>query len=447
VAGAAAFLAAGGALADIVYLSNGTWVKGTILSETKDDVEIDGKTNTGIPFKGKISMGQVSSILRDEKPKEAPDETPKKDEVKPAESPAAAPEAKPESAPTVPEVEEKKGPVGDYLVVPLKGGFGDEIAPKGVSLALEWAVRKNIKHVVFEIESGGGYVWAANAIRDLMKKHDEALTYHAVIKEALSASIWVVFACDTISVLPGGTMGAAVMYTAVTGSAEVDEKLNSAVAAEIASKAEVLGHSGHLVRAMILTDYTLYAVEERGVWRFERDKPESGGKDKNAAGGVKVETLAEGNRVVTLTAAEMVKYGVARVVASMEDTEIGGRIGDPGWKSAGKAGEASMKTASASTVALRKQIDNWAEQVNASRVKMGEAIKADDVDLAIRAIEDFMGQLRRIGGIKSRAKELMMLEYPVFASIDVAKENKEAEDALFRLKALKRDRDSRPGRR
>jgi hypothetical protein len=148
--------------------------------------------------------------------------------------------------------------------------------------------------------------------------------------------------------------------------------------------------------------------------------------------------------VVTLTAAEMVKYGVARVLASMDDSEVGGRIGDPGWKSAGKAGEASMKTAAALSAALRKQIDKWAEQVVASRAKMVEVVKENGVDVAVRSVEEIMAQLRRIGVIRVRAKELMMLEYPAFASIDVAKENKEAEDLLYRLKALKRERDSSP---
>jgi ATP-dependent protease ClpP protease subunit len=431
-----------GVWADIVYLNNGTWIKGTILRETKDEVEIDGKTNTGIPFKGSVSMGQVSSILRDDKPKEevapaTPAPSPSKEETKPAVTPTETkPEATPETA--APEADAKKEPAGDFLVVPMKGTFGEEISPKGVSLALEWAVKRKIKHVVFEFESGGGLVWAATAIRDLMKKHDDALTYHAVVKEALSASICIVFACDTISVLPEATMGAAVAFSVTdSGAVQVDEKMNSAFAADIASRAESLGHSGHLVRAMILTDYTLYAVQERGMWRFEHDKPQTEGKD---AGGIKVETLAEGNRVVTLTSAEMVKYGVARLVRSMDDAEIGGRIGDAAWKGAGNAGESSMKTATSMSNALRKQIDNWADQVIASRVKMLEAIKDNDVDLAIRSVEDFMAQLRRIGGIRTRAKELMMLEYPAFASIDVAKESKDAEDNLFRLKALKRQR-------
>ena len=128
------------AIADIVYLTDGTWIRGTILKETKDEVEIDGKTNAGITIKVTLQMSRVSSIIRVDPPAEEPakqDATP----------------AKPDGDKT----EEKKAaaPVGDYLVIPLKGTFGEEIVPMGVKPSLEWAVKNKVKHIVFTIDSGG----------------------------------------------------------------------------------------------------------------------------------------------------------------------------------------------------------------------------------------------------------------------------------------------------
>lgn len=407
--------------ADIVYLSDGTWIRGTILKETKEEIEIDGKTNSGITIKGTIQKSRVSSIIRTD--------TPAEDSAKDPGSPATG---TPKTDKEGDKTDEKPTAKGDFLVIPLTGTFGEDIVPMGVKPSLEWAVKNKVKHVVFTIDSDGGQVWAAEAIREMMVKHEKDLTYHMVIKKAMSASIWVVFTSHRIASLPGSTLGAAVAFSRnTTGEAEVDEKLNSALAARLASAAETRGHSGHLVRAMILTKYDLFAAKgEDGKWRIVHDKPTTG----------LVETLSDGTRVVTLTSDEMDRYGVASKLASGTDKDLATWIGDAAFTSSGNRGDIAMKKAVSETKAVAKQIENWATQVVESFAAMQEAIKADDADAAIRAIEDYLRQVRRVGALRNKAEAMNMAAYPAFKRIDVEKDVKEAEDALSRLRALKRQR-------
>lgn len=407
-------------LADIIYLTDGSWIKGRIVKESGDEYEVDGKTSSGIAYQGKLSKSRVRSITKSD---DAPDA------AKPGEKPATDKDAKPG------ETAKAKEPAGDFLVVPLKGTFGEEITPKGVDVALDWAVAKGVKHVVFEIDSPGGQVWAAERIRGIIKEHAGKVACHVVIQNAMSASIWVVFACDKIGALPGATLGAAVAFTRnETGNAQVDEKFNSAIAAKIATEADRLGHPGELARSMVLTDQKLYAVKEGEVWKFVHDQP---GPD------AKFDTLNEGNRVVTLTTEQMLKYGVASKVDVGDDAAIASLLGDSKFKAAGGMGESSMKNAANATKSLRKSIDGWVEQVMAAETLWQRALKEDDVNKAIEATDKYRSQLLRVGALKNSAKELGMLEYPAFAKIDVSEGVKIADENLIKLKELRRQRGGR----
>lgn len=408
------------ALGDILYLSDGSWIKGKIVKETADEYEVDGKTSSGIAYKGKLAKSRVRSVTKGD---DAPDA------AKPADNAAPSKDGKPADAPKA------KEPAGDFLVVPLKGTFGEEITPKGVDTALDWAVSKGVKHVVFTIDSPGGQVWAAESIRAIIKEHAGKVTCHVVIQNAMSASIWVVFACDQIGALPGATLGAAVAFKINdTGKAEVDEKLNSAIAAKIASEADRLGHPGELARSMVLTDQKLYAVLEGDAWKFVHDQP---GPD------AKFETLNEGNRVVTLTTEQMLKYKVASKVEKSDDAAFAVLLGDAKLKPSGTMGESSMKNAANATKSLRKAIDGWVEQVFAAGDLWKKALKEDDVNKAIEATDKYRNQLLRVGALKNSAKELGMLEYPAFARIDVAEQVKAADEDLIKLKDLRRRRGGR----
>lgn len=433
------------ARADILYLTDGTWVRGTIVKETDDAIEFDGTTNTGITFRGPINRARITSIVRTDAPLEEPkkDET-KKDDSKPGgEAPIKETDkpATPDTGkPSGPDkgIEKAKEPAGDFLTIPLNGTFGEDIFPKGVETALDWAIKKKVKQIVFTIDSPGGQVWAAESIRDMIKAREDKITCHIVIKNAISASIWVAFMCDKIAILPGGTFGGAVAFSInSTGNAEVNEKMNSIIASKLATDAERKGHSGQLVKAMILTKESLYAVRKGGdPWELVRDKPDQ-------ADGTVVETLSDGTRVVTLTTEQVNKYGIGTKISKNEDTAIAEWLGDPNFKGCGNTGEQHMKSAVAGTMAVVKKINNWVEGVLKADELMRKAIKKDDIGMAIRAVEDYQTQLKRVGALRNQAKEMGMLAYPALSRIDVEAGIKESDELLSELQAARRKREGR----
>lgn len=437
------------ARADIVYLADGTWIKGTIIKETDGDVEIDGKTNSGITVHTTIAKGRIASVIRSETPAADPA---KPDSTKP--DPAKSDPAKPDSTkpdPTKPDATKEKAKakfVGDFVVVPLEGTFGVDIYPKGVELALDQAIQKGIKHVIFKLDSGGGQVWAADTIAKMMKEREGKLTYHAVVKRAISATIWVVVGCNTVAATPGSTLGGAVMFTenGDTGAKEVDGKFNSIIAAELSASAESRGFSAELVRSMMLPDRKLIAYKKVGrdsagkpidVWTLAESLPADQPAD------TVTDTLSDGHRVVTLTSEQMYKYGVAKRLAKDSEEELAALVGDPKFKSAGDFGAQSMKQALGASKAFADQLNAWAKGVLTADSDMNKAVAADDVDLAIGAVDRFLTQLKRVGSLRNRAKELGLLSYPALKSIDVETGVKKGEELLLKLKKIKKEQGRR----
>src|SRR5262249_38988186 len=138
------------------------------------------------------------------------------------------------------------------------------------------AVDRGIKHVVFRIKSGGGGVWAASKIAEGLGEFQGKVTTHVLIEEALSASVWGVFSCDTIEIAPGRPPGAAGVFKTdhPTGAAEVDKKLNAALAAELGAIAERHGRDPAIVRAMIMPEAELYSWTERGALKISGQRPQ-----------------------------------------------------------------------------------------------------------------------------------------------------------------------------
>ncbi|MEC9372952.1 MAG: hypothetical protein VYC34_03875 [Planctomycetota bacterium] len=335
VCGAAVlWLAAAGSLGDTIHMKDGRVFEGRIVSQTRTQVVIE-TTVSNIKTTLTLKMRDVKSI------EEGP-----VDEGGAAEAPAA-PERRETAAPKREEREDKpresrsqsgRGEIAQYLVIPIEGTFGEEILPEGVEDSLQYAKRSGIEHIVFRINSGGGYVWAASEIAEAMMEHDADLTYHAVIQDAISASIWVALNCDTIHMLPGSSIGGAVVFSTdnSTGAAEVDAKMNSIIAANLASSAEARGHHPALVKAMILPEKAAYHwVDENGVSHLSDERP----RDVKEC-----RTLDAPGAVLTLTAEEAAMIGFAKPLKG-DVEELGASLALEGWRKRSNYGEAAMRKA------------------------------------------------------------------------------------------------------
>ena|GEM_PF-2508681 len=225
-----------------------------------------------------------------------------------------------------------------YMEIPLEGEFGVEIQPDGVREALSLAKRRGVKHIVLAIKSPGGRVDAAREIASIIAEHMDEFTFHALVEEGYSASIWVIFSCSDIFVKPGSAIGAAVALSQdeSTGEIEVDAKVNSALSADVAGKAERNGHNPDIVRAMMLMNSVLFEwTDVDGVVNLGSQSP---------AGATASHQLDTAETVLTLTAAEAVRLRVARGIVENAKA-IGNTIGLEGWEGDYRIGAAAMRRA------------------------------------------------------------------------------------------------------
>lgn len=291
------------ALGDEVVLRDGTVYTGTIVSQTRREVVIDTEIS-GIRTRIRLDRREVQSIVRGETPSSTPEV-----EDRPTTIPTIGGGRDREEEQAEPIVLKREG-YDLIMEVPMEGTFGQDIYPLSIKNTLEWGAQRGVTDVVFRMNSPGGEVWAAEEIVEIMADYADQFTYHALIEHAISATIWPSFFCDTITMTPGATFGGAVVFRMNgTGSAEVDKKMTSIMAAKLAASAEANGHSPYLVYAMMLSEEAVYAVRRGGEWVLTNEIPAEGD----------YETIDGPDTVLTITAEDAAKYGI---VTSIDDRSM-----------------------------------------------------------------------------------------------------------------------------
>jgi membrane-bound serine protease (ClpP class) len=125
-----------------------------------------------------------------------------------------------------------------------------------VRRGMDEAVRNDAAAIIFEINTPGGVVGAAEDIVDSITRTDIPV-YSFVEKQALSAGGLIALATPRIYMAPGSVIGAItpMMMTPMGGVQElpdeVEEKMTSAVAAMVRSAAEQGGHDPLMAEAMV----------------------------------------------------------------------------------------------------------------------------------------------------------------------------------------------------
>lgn len=313
------------AVADEVIMRDGTVHTGTVVSRDRRTVTIDTKVH-GISTRLNLDRRRVKSIVISE------------DTATPSGTESTTPSNP--SIPSLPapaEQEEdgnkiiKREGYNLVLEVPLEGTFGEDIYPLGVANSLAWAKEVGVTDVVFRINSGGGQVWCATDMVDIMNDYHEDFKMHMLIESAISASIWPSFNCDTITMAPGSDFGGAVVYNMSTGNPEVDKKMNSIWANKLASAAEAQGHLGILVPAMIVSENSVYAYkDEMGEWAFSNSTE---GLPKN------YEVIDGPDTILTLTQKQAEKYGLTFALNGSNSLEAFCELhGIEKWDNAGDFG-------------------------------------------------------------------------------------------------------------
>ncbi|MCA9292475.1 MAG: hypothetical protein KDA20_01535 [Phycisphaerales bacterium] len=318
------------AQADRVIMTDGTVHQGLIVVETDAAIVLDTMVN-GERTKITIDPYDVKNVERkplprgffgadDPAPAQAPQSAPtnakdtNKDSTRPQRTPA-----------NNRSTNRPKGITdGTYAVIPIEGVFGEDISPVGVREALELAKRRSIRHIVFDIDSPGGYTWAADRIVEVLAEFDEDFDYHAHIRNAFSASIWVVFSCDTITMAPGSSVGAAVTFAQTeTGVEAVDAKFTSARISTLRNLAKAKGHADALIAPMMDMPAQLYAWRDADGQPVVSNDPPSG----NPIG---LRHLDNESQVLTLTVDDAIDIGLATQVQGGHRA-LGEQLAIDGW--------------------------------------------------------------------------------------------------------------------
>lgn len=413
---------------DVVVKTDGKTYRGTIVSDDRRTIVMD-TVLFGINTRLTIDRREVARVVRGvEGDAPVADATPPSADEKP-QDPGAILNRRSSKRSDRPAPVKRDGRAL-VLEVPLIGGFGSEIFPAGIAAALEYAEEHGVTDVVFRIDSPGGSVWAAEAIMNIMEDHADALRYHMLIESAISASIWPTFSCDTISMAPGGTFGGAVVYRMVeTGSAEVDMKMNSILAAELSALAEVNGHHPVIVKAMMLSSAQVWAAEnDTGAWElFDRDP------------GLPSAVEIDGpDSVLTLTTDQAADYGIARKLdgKSLEDLGVAIELGP--WDDAGDYGHEIVEKLAEKSSDLQSEIHATSSLIGYHLSRYNEASTWQD---AIGGLNDAKKQLAVLTRLRREAEKLRMDRFvDLISESDNRMTIRQIDERLRRLHAIRRSR-------
>ncbi|MBL4698521.1 MAG: hypothetical protein JKX70_06790, partial [Phycisphaerales bacterium] len=214
----------------------------------------------------------------------------------------------------------------------------------GLRKALTTATKRNIDHIVFRIDSPGGYIYDVVETLEVLKEFDDHLHYHApVIGDAISAASVYVASADDIFVHSNARVGGSVANAKENtwDAAEVDEKFNSIWAIELAARAESKGYPGDIFRAMV--------VENAQVWIHDDGTASSSRKNEKSE---QIDTPAT---ILTIRASKMIQANMATEFSGLA-SGLGPLLEIENWSEAKGVGEKIMRTAARDRVQASKKI-------------------------------------------------------------------------------------------
>ena len=205
-------------------------------------------------------------------------------------------------------------------IIPIHG----EINPSRtvfVRRGIEKAEDAGADYIIFDIDTFGGRVDSALQIATLIGAARSAVTIAFIPATAegtgvsWSAGALISLACNRIYMAPGTSIGAAApVYQTQEGMAMADEKTVSAVRAQMAALAEKNGHPKAVAYAMVDLDVELIEVYlgEELVLTTITDLPDIE-REAERRGAIveRGKTVSESGKLLTLTAGDMLKYGIS----------------------------------------------------------------------------------------------------------------------------------------
>lgn len=178
---------------------------------------------------------------------------------------------------------------GPVYVIPIEGTI-DNVLARYVERAVMDAEASEAALIVFHIDTFGGLVDAADAIRKTIL-NAQPTTVAFIDRNAASAGALISYATDRIVMVPGSSIGAATVVQGGTGEAAPD-KYQSYMRGLMRSTAEANGRDPRIAEAMV---------------------------DESIA----IDGISEAGQVLTLSAEEALRLGVADAIMDDLDTVVG----------------------------------------------------------------------------------------------------------------------------
>lgn len=174
------------AAADILVTTSGKQWKGTV-TEDGDGYLLAMENGARMRF----PKSMVKEVIRED--------APAAEEAGQDETPAAGSGASADDAAT------GDGNVS-YVLIPIEGMIGADVVWEGMEQCLKSAERR-AGHVILVVDAAGGLLEDAERICDAMERYGNSITFHAVVKRAAGSALWPVFACQSVHLVPGATLG------------------------------------------------------------------------------------------------------------------------------------------------------------------------------------------------------------------------------------------------
>lgn len=206
------------------------------------------------------------------------------------------------------------------FIIPIKGEI-DQSLTVFLRRGIEKAKNQGAGTIIFSIDTFGGRVDSALQITTLIGSLNSIRTiaYVGLSPEGTavswSAGALISLSCDKIYTAPGTSMGAAapVLITPEGTTELADEKTVSAVRTQMAALAEKNNYPINIALAMVDQDIELLEVTIDGEMRvLTRDELETLKRNSSEETDfIEGKTISAEGKLLSLTAAELVRYGVS----------------------------------------------------------------------------------------------------------------------------------------
>ena len=204
------------------------------------------------------------------------------------------------------------------VVIPCKGMIDNGLY-ESIRRRTEFALDEGAEYLVYEIGTYGGLLNSADDISKyfILEVGDKAHTVAYITTEAISAGALISVSCNDIIMMENTTIGDCAPIAMGTKLEGVErEKAESFTRAAFMRAAEANNYPKALLKAMVSLRVEVWRVKNLKSDTYEFFEADKLPKDANTYDLRNKELIDRGDELLTLTASQALKYGIARAVVN-----------------------------------------------------------------------------------------------------------------------------------